>query len=100
MIYSSKGLSFKPSGRQYLSTGNFYRCSTNGWRTTGFNFALNESYRVWAQGWLPPNIHIAADTTFDEDFYICNWELTLEMNRLTEDWLDEHRPRDFQIPLF
>ena len=100
MIYSSDGLPFKFAGRHYLATGKFYKCKLNGWRTVGFNFALNESYRVWAQGWLPTNIHIAADSTFDQDLYICNWEVTLDINRLTEDWLKKNRPDDFQIPLF
>ena len=100
MIYLNDGLPFKPSGRQILEASKFHRCSTVGWRTVGFNFALEESYRCWAQGWLPPKIILVADSTFDEDFYIVNWELTLDANALSEDWLSQNRPDDFQIPLF
>ena len=100
MIYSSEGLPFKPTGRQYLEAAKFYECSTVGWRTVGFNFALEESYRCWSQGWLPPKIILVADSTFDEDFYIVNWEMTLDANALSEDWLNQNRPDDFQIPLF
>ena len=67
--------------------------------TVGFNFAKEETYRCWSQGWFPAGTILVCDNTLDIDCFIVNYEKTIEVNFFDPDWLIENQPDNIQMDL-
>tara|TARA_Y100001968_G_C19042882_1_gene565387 strand:+ start:294 stop:599 length:306 start_codon:yes stop_codon:yes gene_type:complete len=95
-----KGLALNSPGRNYLEGSKFYPCRTIGWYTIGFNFALEESYRCWSQGWFPACSILVCDQIMDIDCFVVNYEKTIDVNAFDPEWLKKNEPGDDQLFFF
>ena len=93
----NKGLTINSIGhRQYLELGKLYRGRRKGWYGVAYNWAKDESFRVWSLWWFPTGIVVVADHACDIDQYIVNELATVDLNHLDIEWLKENEPGNFK----
>ena len=87
-----KGLTINSFGRQYLELGKLARCRKNGWYGVAYNWAKDESFRVWSLWWFPISTIVVADHACDVDQFIINELATADLNHFDIEWLKENEP--------
>ena len=87
-----KGLTINSCGRQYLELGKLYRCRKKGWHGVAYNWAKDESFRVWSLWWFPIGLIVVADHAIDIDQYVVNELATVDLNHIDIEWLRENEP--------
>ena len=94
-----KGSTIACGDRRYLECSKLSKSKRHGWTGVGYDFAKNESFRVWTSQWYPIGTILVTECAIDVDLFCIDTERTLDANAFPLDWLAANEPKGPEIQL-
>ena len=72
-----KGSTIACGDRRYLECSKLSKSKRHGWTGVGYDFAKNESFRVWSSQWYPIGTILVTECAIDVDLFCIDTERTV-----------------------